>query len=108
MNADYLLVLCTCPDESSASAVATALLEERLAACVNRLSGVKSSFWWNGHIEKDEEVLLLIKTRGALFGELEATIGRLHPYDTPEIVGLPLVAGSTDYLDWIGRETTCD
>ncbi len=112
MNADIptaetLLVLCTCPDDASASAVATGLLEERLAACVNRISGVKSSFWWNGHIDKDEEVLLLIKTRAGLFGELETTIKRLHPYDTPEIIGLPVMVGSADYLDWVGSETKC-
>ena len=107
LTAEHLLVLCTCPDDASASAVATALLEERLAACVNRITGVKSAFWWNGHIDKDEEVLLLIKTRASLFAELEATVKGLHPYDTPEIIGLPLVAGSADYLDWVGSETKC-
>jgi len=108
MSAENLLVLCTCPDESCAAAVTTGLLEERLAACVNRLPGLRSAYRWRGHIERDDEVLLLIKTRAALFRELEATIRRLHPYETPEIIALPIVAGAADYLDWIATETGSD
>ncbi len=108
MAADYLLVLCTCPNESCAAAISTALLEERLAACVNRLPGIRSAYRWQGQIERDDEILLLIKTRTALFRELEDTIRRLHPYTTPEIIGLPLLAGSADYLDWIASETGSD
>lgn len=108
MNAavsDFLLVLCTCPDDGSAAALATALLEQQLAACVNRVPGMKSLYRWEGHVEKDDEILLLIKTRAALFGELEAAIRRLHPYEVPEIIGLPLAAGNTEYLDWIRSST---
>jgi len=98
---EYLLVLSTCPDSSTASVIATALLEERLAACVTRLPGVTSQYRWKGRVEQDEEILLLIKTTAASYSQVEDTINRLHPYELPEIVGVPLSAGSKDYLDWI-------
>ena len=101
MSADFLLVLCTCPTREVASAIATALLEERLAACVNQLPGVKSLYRWEGRIEDDEELLLLIKTTAQRFPALEEMIRDLHPYDIPEIIGLPLTVGSKDYLAWI-------
>lgn len=102
---DYILVLCTCPSLSEADGVATALLEERLAACVNRLPGIKSLYRWEGRVTHDDEILLLIKTQADLFDRLEQTIKKLHPYETPEIVAIPLVAGSAGYLDWIGEST---
>jgi len=102
---DCLLVFCTCPDQATAGVIATALLEERLAACVNRLPGIRSLYRWEGHIEKDDEVLLLLKTPAARFAAIEAEIGRLHPYDVPEIVAVPIAAGSSAYLDWIGNST---
>ncbi len=105
MKTDFLLVMCTCPDDASAAAIATALVEERLAACVNRGAGIRSLFRWQDQIEEDHEVLLLIKSRHARFGELEAEIRRLHPYDTPEIIGLPIVAGSDAYLQWMEEVT---
>ena len=105
MSGDFLLVLCTCPTRSAASAIATALLEERLAACVNHVSGIKSMYRWEGRIEDDDEVLMLIKTTTARFEKVEATIGRLHPYELPEIIGVSLAAGSEAYLDWIKSAT---
>lgn len=102
---DCLLVLCTCPDRGAANAIATALLEKGLAACVNRVPGVTSMYRWEGHLNSDEEVLLLIKTTAACYPELENTIGKLHPYELPEIVGVPLTVGSADYLDWIRNST---
>jgi periplasmic divalent cation tolerance protein len=101
LSADFLLVLCTCPTREVASAIATALLEERLAACVNQLPGIKSLYRWEGRIEDDEELLLLIKTTAQRFPALEEMIRDLHPYDVPEIVGLPLTVGSKDYFSWI-------
>ena len=101
MSADFLVVLCTCPTREVASAIATAVLEERLAACVNQLPGIKSLYRWEGRIEDDEELLLLIKTTSQLFPALEEMIRDLHPYDIPEIIGLPLTVGSKDYLAWI-------
>lgn len=105
MTAEYLLVLCTCPDDASAAAIATALVQERLAACVSRHGGLKSMYRWQGRIESADEILLQIKTRAGLFGELESEIRRLHPYEVPEIIGIPLHAGSADYLDWIRSAT---
>jgi periplasmic divalent cation tolerance protein len=105
MNADYLLVLCTCPDQGAANVVATALLEQRLAACVNQVPGIKSLYRWEGRVEKDDEVLLLIKTTADRFAELEAMIRKLHPYELPEIIGVPLSAGSDAYFDWIKTST---
>ena len=101
MNAEFLLILCTCPDDGSAKAVSTALVEERLAACVNRVPGIRSRYRWQDHVETDDEVLLLIKTRGALYAQLEQTIQRLHPYENPEIVAIDIAAGAATYLDWI-------
>jgi periplasmic divalent cation tolerance protein len=101
MNAEFLLVLCTCPDDGSATAVSTALVEERLAACVNRIPGIRSRYRWQDHVETDDEVLLLIKTRGSLYADLEQTIQRLHPYENPEIVAIDIAAGASAYLDWI-------
>jgi periplasmic divalent cation tolerance protein len=101
VSADFLVVLCTCPTREVASAIATAVLEERLAACVNQLPGIKSLYRWEGRIEDDEELLLLIKTTSQLFPALEEMIRDLHPYDVPEIIGLPLTVGSKDYFAWI-------
>jgi periplasmic divalent cation tolerance protein len=105
MSTDFLLVLCTCPDRSAAKVIATALLEERIAACVNHVHGVESMYRWEGRVEHDDEVLLLIKTTRQMFPKLEETIGRLHPYELPEIIGVPLSAGSEAYLNWIKGAT---
>ena len=93
--------MCTCPDDGSAAAVSTALVEERLAACVNRIPGVRSRYRWHEHVETDDEVLLLIKTRAARYPEVETTIQRLHPYENPEIIAINLAAGASAYLEWI-------
>lgn len=105
MSDDCLLVLCTCPGDTVAAEIATALIEQHLAACVNRLPGVKSWYRWQGHIEKDEEVLLLIKTTRGRFAELEAMVRRLHPYDLPEVIALPISIGAEAYLQWL-RDST--
>lgn len=105
MSDDCLLVLCTCPGDTVAGEIATALIEQNLAACVNRLPGVKSWYRWQGHIEKDEEVLLLIKTTGGRFAELEEMVHRLHPYEVPEIIAVPISTGAEAYLQWV-RDST--
>ena len=101
MKDDFLMVLCTCPTASAATGIATALLEDELAACINQVSGVNSMYRWKGRIERDEEILLLIKTTAAAFPRVEEMIGKLHPNELPEIVGVPLTAGSNGYLNWI-------
>ena len=105
MSSDFLLVLCTCPDRGAAIVIATALLEERIAACVSHVSGVESMYRWEGRVEHDDEVLLLIKTTRQMYPRVEATIGKLHPYELPEIIGVPLAAGSEAYLNWIKSTT---
>jgi len=102
---DALVVLCTCPDEATATGIATALLAAELAACVNCVPGIRSMYRWDGQIRDDTEVLLVIKTRAARYTALEATVREQHPYDLPEIIALPVVAGARDYLGWIGQAT---
>ena len=106
MSSDFLLVMATCPDDSCAAAISTALVEERLAACVNRIGGVRSRYRWKGHVETDDEVLLIIKTRATRYSDVEATIHRLHPDETPEVIAIDLAAGSAAYLDWIKDSVT--
>jgi len=105
MGAEHLLVLSSCPDAASAQALTTALLAERLAACVNGLPGAKSMYRWQNQVERDDEVLLLIKTRAALYPRLEALIKDMHPYELPEIIAVPIGMGSAEYLAWIDAET---
>ncbi len=106
MGAEHLLVLSSCPDAASAQVLTTALLSERLAACVNRLPGIKSMYRWQNQVERDDEVLLMIKTRAALYPQLEALIKDMHPYELPEIIAIPISQGSAEYLAWIDAETS--
>jgi periplasmic divalent cation tolerance protein len=103
---ETLLILCTCPDADSAARIARALVEERLAACVNRVPGLASVYRWQGEIHEDSEVLLLIKTRGELFESLRARLVALHPHDVPEVIALDIAAGHAPYLEWLRTETT--
>jgi periplasmic divalent cation tolerance protein len=100
-----LIVFCTCPDETSAERIATVLVEERLAACVNRIAGVASTYRWQGRLCRDSEQLLLIKTTRERFEALRARITALHAYETPEVIAVDIVHGSAQYLDWIAAET---
>jgi periplasmic divalent cation tolerance protein len=103
-----LVVITHAPDRTVATALANALLEGRLAACVNVGAAVDSIYHWRGGIETATEVPLAIKTRSALYFNVEATIRKIHPYDTPEIVAIPIVAGDARYLDWLAAETAAD
>jgi periplasmic divalent cation tolerance protein len=102
---DALIALCTCPDAAVADRIARVLVEERLAACVNRLPGVQSTYRWNGAVSVAEEVLLVIKTSLARYAALEERIVALHPYEVPEVVAFAIGAGHSPYLAWIGKET---
>lgn len=97
----YLLVLCTCPEGESAARLAESLVEARLAACVSVLPEVRSVYRWQGKVVHDTERLLLIKTEAAAFPALRDHILARHPYDTPEVIALPVTDGSRAYLDWI-------
>jgi len=105
MNPEHIVVLSTCPDEAVAARIARTLVEERLAACVNRLAAVRSTYSWQGAIQDDAEVLLVIKTRREHFDALAERLAGLHPYEVPEIVALPVVAGSAPYLAWLTAGT---
>ncbi len=100
-----LLVYCTCPDHDTALRIAQALVERQLAACVNLVPGLTSVYRWQGHTETASEVLLLIKTRQAVYPELEAALLALHPYELPEIIAVPIEAGLPAYLSWIETGT---
>ena len=95
------LALCTCPDQASAEALADAVVSQGLAACVNILPGVLSVYRWEGKIAKDDEVLLLMKTTEQCFAQLAAEIEKQHPYDVPEVIAHPIVAGLDNYLEWV-------
>lgn len=103
---ELIIVLCTVPDEAAAQKLAQGLVEERLAACVNAIPGLKSFYRWQGKIEVDPEIQLLIKTRRARFDDLAAWIRANHPYEVPEIVAIPAERVSDNYLAWALEQTT--
>ena len=103
-----IVVLTTLPNGEIAATIARALVEKRLAACVNILAPCQSVYRWRGQIETASEVPLLIKTEDGRYAALEAELRRLHPYELPEIVSLPIVRGSPAYLTWIAGETLID
>lgn len=101
---DFIVVYVTAGSADEAERIAGALVEERLAACVNRVSGVHSTYRWEGKIERADEELLIIKSRRGLFDRLKKRVAELHSYSVPEIVALPLVEGSESYLRWLDEE----
>jgi periplasmic divalent cation tolerance protein len=100
-----LLCYCTCPDADSAQRIAEVLVAERLAACVNRLPGVASTYRWQGALTTDREHLLLIKTTAARFEPLRTRLLALHPYDLPELIAVPIEHAHEPYLAWV-RDAT--
>ena len=103
---DIRLVITNCPDEETANRIALAVVEAKLAACVNILPRVQSIYRWQGAVESAVEVPLLIKTTAAAYPALEAAIRERHPYDVPEIIALPITAGLPAYLNWLAAEAT--
>ncbi|MDV2995253.1 MAG: Divalent-cation tolerance protein CutA [Chroococcidiopsis sp. SAG 2025] len=99
-NTNYGVVLVTAGSQQEAEAIATSLVASKLAACVNILP-IQSVYTWQGEINQEQEWQLLIKTDLAQFSNLEAKICELHSYEVPEIIALPILAGSQSYLDWI-------
>jgi periplasmic divalent cation tolerance protein len=102
---DALVVLVTAPSVEIAASIARTVVEERLAACGNVLPGVRSIYRWEGKLQDEPEVLLVLKTRRSRFAALRDRILALHPYETPEVIALPVEAGSDAYLDWIAGST---
>lgn len=102
------VVLCNCPDDASAGQLARGLIEARLAACVNQLAPVVSTYRWQGQIETAIEVPLLIKTTAESYPALQIWLSKEHPYEVPEIIALPLSDGLPAYLAWVGGEIGSD
>ncbi|HYY53259.1 MAG TPA: divalent-cation tolerance protein CutA [Myxococcales bacterium] len=102
---DALLVLTTLPGSDTAEQLAKTLVGERLAACANILPALRSIYRWQGKVQDENEVLVLLKTHKANFARLKARILELHPYEVPEVLAIPVEQGHQAYLDWIARET---
>jgi periplasmic divalent cation tolerance protein len=102
---EYLSLYITAPSFDVADAIGRTLVEDRLAACVNILPSMYSIYRWQGKIETAGEVVLIAKSRTALFGEIEKRVRELHPYECPCLVAWPIEAGHQPYLDWIAKET---
>ena len=102
---DEIIVLVTASNEEEASAIAEAVVNERLAACVNILPGVESVYRWEGRVERGREFLLIIKSTAGRYGALEQRVKELHSYSTPEVVAIRIETGSSDYLAWL-RDST--
>ena len=105
VDSGKVVVFVTTSGEEEAEKIASLLLEQRKAACVNVIPRVRSRFWWQGKLDSVQESLLIIKTRAALVPELTEVVKKAHSYTVPEIVALPIVAGNKDYLDWVDQET---
>jgi periplasmic divalent cation tolerance protein len=102
---EFIVVLVTCGSEEEALKIAHSLVEERVAACVNLISPVRSIYRWEGKIWDEKEWILIIKTQKESFEELERKVKSLHSYSVPEIIGLPIVEGSSSYLQWLEEMT---
>jgi periplasmic divalent cation tolerance protein len=103
-----ILILTNLPDEQCAHSLARTLVESKLAACINILPSVQSIYRWQGVIEEAIEVTLVIKTTRTRYAEIEHAIEENHPYEVPEIIGLPVIEGLPKYLAWIAQETKRD
>ncbi|HWC95424.1 MAG TPA: divalent-cation tolerance protein CutA [Candidatus Sulfopaludibacter sp.] len=100
MNGE-IVILCTCSSEAEAQRIASRLLEDRLAACVNVIPSVRSYYWWQEAIESSAEYLLLIKSTAAHFPAIEEAVRENHSYEVPELLAVPVLAGSANYLTWL-------
>ena len=102
---DAVVIFCTVPNKNEAKKISNALLNENLAACISIIDKVESTFSWNSEICNEKEILLIIKTKKELFDKIESVIKAFHSYNVPEIIALPIILSSKDYLSWIENET---
>ena len=100
------MVFITTPDTEEAGKITGILLDKRLAACVNTVPEVNSLFRWQGKIQAERESLLIVKSKASLLSDIIETVRQNHPYEVPEIIALPVIGGSTDYLDWLEKEVS--
>ncbi len=105
---ECIIVYVTAPTEEEAGKIARALVDKKLAACVNIVRDMTSIYRWQGKIEDEAEVLMIVKTRRGHFGRLQETVKQLHSYSVPEVIAIPVVEGSEDYLKWLREETGGD
>lgn len=103
-----LIVYCSCPDAATADAIASALVDERLAACVTALPGARSTYRWEGRVEQASETLLMIKTTRRCLDALTHRVRALHPYELPEVLAVEAAGGLAPYLQWIAEQTGTD
>src|SRR5258708_2296811 len=101
---DKIVVLSACASPEEAGNIARVLVEKRLAACVSMLPGARSIYRWKGVVEEETEVLLMIKSSRGLFNQLRSELERMHSYEVPEVIAMPVVEGSERYLAWMDRE----
>ena len=98
---EYIVIFITAPDEDVAQRIARALVEEKLAGCVNIIKDIRSIYFWQGRVEDEPEVLMVVKTKRELFNKLKDRVKSVHPYSVPEIIAMPIIEGSEDYLKWL-------
>ncbi len=104
MKREYVVILVTAGSEEEGRKIAKGLLKERCAACINIIPRVDSRFLWKGKIERATEALLIIKTKRSYLNRVIKLVKRLHSYEVPEIIALPIMGGNEDYLQWIEEE----
>lgn len=102
---EVIMVITNLPDRATAERIADTLVTENIAACINILNKCTAVYRWKGELNRTEEVPLFIKTTRAAYPRLEAALRKLHPYDLPEIIALPVTAGLPEYLAWVAQET---
>lgn len=107
-EATHLILLCTCPNMEAAREIASTLVEDGAAACVNIIPGLTSVYRWQGETQTDTELQLIVKTTSGAYRRAEETIQRLHPYELPEIIAVPVVKGLSDYLHWMTLQTSAN
>jgi len=101
---EYIQVLTITEKKEDGEKIAKGIVKKRLAGCVQLVGPIESTYWWKGNVETAEEWLCFIKTKKDLYEELEKAIKKIHPYETPEIIAMSIVAGSKDYLKWLSNE----
>lgn len=102
---DLIIIFMTASSPEEAKLISNTLLEEKLIACSNTLSDMKSTFWWKGKIQNENEVLIIAKSQKSHLNNIISTVKSLHSYDVPEIIAIPIIGGNPDYLDWLSEET---